>query len=131
MARIVIVDDDEIVAEIASDVLAAAGHMTNAVHDGVEALKAIYDGEPDLVILDYELPGETGMEVLRQIRAMPHGRGMLVMMLTGSRSRLLKARAEHIGANDYVVKPFRPDDLVERVETLLAGRSSPRAGGGQ
>ena len=124
MARIVIVDDDEIVAEIAADALTAAGHMTDTVYDGAQALAAIYDGEPDLVILDYRLPGETGMEVLRHIRKLPRSTSMLVMMFTASRSRLLQARAEHTGVDDYIVKPFCPEHLTQRVEALLARRSA-------
>ena len=106
MARIVIVEDDEIVAEIASDALTAAGHITNAVHDCAEALKAIYDGQPDLVVLDYKLPDVTGIEVLRRIREVPRDPGMLVLMLTASRSILLKARAKHTGMDNFMVKPF-------------------------
>ena len=122
MARIIIVEDDEIVAEIVSDALAAAGHLASEVHDGAAALDAVNATEPDLVILDYNLPGQTGMEVLRQVRELAYAKAMPVMMLTSNASRVLKARAERTGADDYVVKPFAPDDLVRRVEALLVGR---------
>jgi DNA-binding response OmpR family regulator len=122
VARIIIVDDDEIVTDIASEALSAAGHMVSAVHDGAEALGAIRDGDPDLLILDYELPSRTGMEILRQIRNLPRGADMLILMITGHDSRLMKARAEFTGVDDFVGKPFQPNHLVSRVEALLGKR---------
>ncbi len=127
MARIIIVDDDEVVTEIACDALDASGHMTSAIHEGGGALAAIAGGDPDLVILDYKLPGITGMEILRQLRLLPHAADMPVMMLTSKGGRLLKLRAEQTGADDYLVKPFDPDDLVRRVKALLVGRDISRA----
>lgn len=127
MARIIIVDDDEIVTEIASDALDAAGHMTSAVHDGADALAAIGGSDPDVVILDYTLPGITGMEILRQLRLLPHASDTPVMMLTSKGGRLLKSRAEQTGADDYMVKPFQPQELVRRVEALLVGRDISRS----
>ena len=126
MARIIIVDDDEIVTEIAIDALAAAGHIVSAVHDGADAVRAVSDANPDLVILDYNLPGKTGMEILREIRLGPQAVNMPVLMLTARGGRLLKTRAEQTGADDYVVKPFAPDDLVRRTEALLVGRGIAR-----
>ena len=126
MARIIIVEADELVADIAIEALAAAGHMISAVHDGAQALAAIGTGAPDVLILDHDLPGRTGLDILRQVRMMPAGDAVLVLMLTGYSSRLMKARAEHGGADDFIVKPFRPDDLVVRVEALLTGRSIAR-----
>ena len=127
MARIIIVDDDEIVTEIVSEVLDAAGHMTSAIHDGANAIAAISGGDPDMVILDYNLPGITGMEILRQVRSLPYTADVPVMMLTSKGGRLLKARAEQTGADDYLVKPFQPDELVRRVEALLVGRDILRS----
>ena len=127
MARIIIVDDDELVTEIAIEALDAAGHMTSAIHDGSDALAAIAGADPDIVILDYTLPGITGMEILRQLRLLPHAANMPVMMLTSKGGRLLKSRAEQTGADDYLVKPFEPDELVHRVEALLVGRDISRA----
>ncbi len=119
MARIIIVDDDELITDIVIEVLLAAGHMISAIHDGNEALEAISAGAPDLLILDYTLPGKSGMEILQEVRRLPHASAMPVMMLTACGGRLLKARADREGADDYVVKPFEPDNLLRRVEALL------------
>lgn len=127
LARIIIVDDDEIVTEIAGEALEAVGHMVSAVHDGDAAIAVIESSDPDLLILDYNLPGRTGMDILREVRALPHGADRPVMMITANSGRLLMARAEQTGADDYIVKPFEPSDLVRRVEALLANGSTARA----
>lgn len=127
MARIIIVEDDDLVSEIASMALSAAGHMTSEVADGALAVEAIRTAYPDLVILDYNLPGETGLDILREMRQMAHAEKTPVLMLTASGSRLLKARAEFSGVDDYLVKPFVPEELVRRVEMLLADRGAAAA----
>ena len=126
MARIIIVDDDEMITEIAIQALGAAGHSISAVHEGDEAIEAISRGDPDLLILDYNLPGRTGMDILREVRASPHGAQLLVMMVTARTGRLLQARAEQTGADDYIAKPFVPEELVRRVEELLLRSDSRR-----
>jgi DNA-binding response OmpR family regulator len=126
MARIIIVDDDEIIAEIASEALSDAGHMVSTVFDGADAMEAIAGSDPDLIILDYNLPGKTGMQLLREVRMLPHANETPVMMLTARGGRLLKIRAEETGADDYIVKPFDPADLVARVDALLLGSTIAR-----
>lgn len=123
MARIIIVEDDDLIAEIASEALIAAGHLASTTADGAEVIDDLRRIEPDLIILDYNLPGLTGMEVLRRIREQRHSDAVPVIMLTSNRTKLLKARAEQAGVDDYVVKPFVPEDLVRRVEALLVGRA--------
>ncbi|WP_375402137.1 response regulator transcription factor [uncultured Sphingomonas sp.] len=119
MARILIIDDDEILAEIVVDALASAGHLVSAVHHGHQAIRAVDESGPELIILDYDLPGVTGLEILRQIRRRPYGPGLPVLMLTATTSRLLPARAHRDDIDDYLVKPVALDLLVGRVEALL------------
>ncbi|WP_375393876.1 response regulator transcription factor [uncultured Sphingomonas sp.] len=130
MARIIIVDDDDIIADIAVEVLAAAGHCVDVVDNGSEAIGAVLQSEADLVILDYDLPDKSGMQVLREIRELPGADGVAVLMMTARTGSLLALRAEQAGADDYMTKPFDPQDLLRRVEALLAGlwhaRSAPR-----
>lgn len=123
MARIIIVDDDDIITEIACDALDREGHITSAVHAGAQACATIEASEPDLLILDYELPDMTGMAILRELRALPRTADIPIMMLTATTGRLLKLRAEHTGISAYMRKPFHPQDLVEQVEALLAERA--------
>jgi DNA-binding response OmpR family regulator len=124
VARIIIVEDDEILAEIMSEALGAAGHMVSIVDDGDVALAMITAGEPDLVILDYALPGRTGMAILRDLRRVAHD-ALLVMMATARAGRIHIGRAAAEGVDDYIVKPFDIGDIVSRVEALLA-RATPR-----
>ena len=129
MARILIVDDDEIMAEAIIEVLGLHDHMTSAVHDGSEAIEAVIAGAPDLVILDYVLPTRSGLDILRAIRAMPGMVHIPVMMLTGKNGKLMVARAEHDGADDYMTKPFDPMALLQRAEALLKGATIARQAG--
>lgn len=130
MARILIIDDDEILAEVIAERLEAAGHMVSAVHDGGEAVRAIENSAPDLVVLDYDLPGATGLSILREVRRRPHAECMPVLMLTAKTGRLVLARALQDGVDDYVTKPVAPVDLLGRVEALLVGAMLVRRMGG-
>lgn len=121
MARILIVDDDDIIAEIASDALTQAGHVVSVVDNGTDAVEAALTSRPDLLILDYTLPGKTGREILRELRAIPNVNDMPVMMLTSRHGRVHSGIAEIEGADDYMTKPFNTKDLVARVEALLVG----------
>jgi DNA-binding response OmpR family regulator len=121
VARIIIIDDDEIVAAIAESELTRGGPSVSSVHHGDDALDAIMRSEPDLVIIDYALPGKTGMQVLREIRALPFGGNMPVMMLTSRSRRIHIIQAVNEGADDYLTKPFDVAELLPRAEALLVG----------
>ncbi|WP_404337180.1 response regulator [Sphingomonas sp. MMS12-HWE2-04] len=120
MARIIIADDDEIVGEIARDALIAAGHGAGLVTDGAAALAVIKARRPDLVILDCNMPELSGVLLVQELRKNPAFAQLPVMMLTGRRGERDEELARFAGANDYMKKPFDPDELVFRVEELLA-----------
>lgn len=119
MARIIIADDDEIIGEIARDALIAAGHGAGLVKDGAEALRVIKARRPDLVILDCNMPELSGVLLVQELRKMPDFADLPVMMLTGRRSERDEELARFAGANEYLKKPFDPDELVFRVEEML------------
>lgn len=119
MARIIMAEDDEIVAEIARDALMAAGHGIGILPDGAEALRVIRARKPDLVILDCNMPELSGLLILRQMRDSPELHAIPVLVLTGRSSRRDEEIAFFEGANDYMRKPFEPEELVFRVEELL------------
>lgn len=119
MARILIVDDDEVMAEIVAELLSKNGHMVSAIYKGNEAVSAAIASAPDLLILDYELPERSGLDILRTLREMPAFVDLPVIMLTGKRGRLLSVRAEHDGVDEYLTKPFNPEYFATRVETML------------
>ncbi|WP_260598809.1 response regulator transcription factor [Sphingomonas endolithica] len=127
MARIIIADDDEIVGEIVRDTLLANGHGVGLVTDGDEALRVVKARRPDLLILDCNMPGTSGVLVLRELRNTPALFDLPVMMLTARRSSQDVDLAMFAGADAYVKKPFDPEALVFQVEELLAERERANA----
>lgn len=119
MALILLADDDEIVVAVVSEALDARGHVVNALHDGLAVLREVESTHPELVILDCTMPELGGIEALRQIRTSRTCFATPVLMLTGRRSAADEAIAMRTGANDYLRKPFDPDQLVSWVEILV------------
>lgn len=119
VARIIVAEDDEIVAEVVRDALIAAGHGVGVLPTGAQALAVIRARLPDLVILDCNMPEMSGLLVLREMRITPKLADIPVVMLTGRRSDKDVSLAMYDGANDYIKKPFDPDELVFRIERLL------------
>ncbi len=123
MARIIYVEDDELAGELVREVLTQAGHLVGVIGHGTLAYETIAFKKPDLVILDRSLPGMPGMEILRRLRQTPATYLTPILMLTGKRGSGLADEAVEAGADDYLVKPFQPDDLVRRVATALETKS--------
>lgn len=131
MARIIVADDDELLGEIARDALIDAGHAAALLTNGAEALRVIRARAPDLAVLDCNMPDLSGLLVLREMRKTTRFCETPVLILTGRRSDRDVDLAMFEGANDYMKKPFDPDELVFRVEELLdkrARHSVARAG---
>jgi DNA-binding response OmpR family regulator len=122
VALILIADDDEIVVCLVRDALGARGHVVGALDDGLPVLGVVEFKLPELVILDCSMPELSGIEALRQIRTSRTCFATPVLMLTGRRSAADEEIAMRSGANDYLRKPFDPDQLVSRVEILVAKR---------
>jgi DNA-binding response OmpR family regulator len=127
MATIIMAEDDEIVSQVARDALSQAGHVVGIVDNGADALRAIQVKNPDLVILDCNMPELNGLLVLREMRKSLALYDTPVLVLTGRSSSSDKDLAYYQGANDYMTKPFDPDELVFRVEELLAKPRTNRA----
>jgi DNA-binding response OmpR family regulator len=120
--RILVVEDERMVAEVVERYLRRDGYDVSVVHDGVEACEAYEKALPDLVVLDLMLPKMDGMEVCRRIRS---AGDTPIIMLTARAEELDKLLGLGLGADDYVTKPFSPRELVARVRTVLrrAGRT--------
>lgn len=119
MARIIMAEDDEIVADVVRDALIGAGHAVGALENGRDALFTIRQRKPDLVILDCNMPEMGGMLVLRELRQSREFHDLPVLMLTGRQGEKDEDQAFFEGADDYMRKPFDPEELVFRVEELL------------
>jgi DNA-binding response OmpR family regulator len=118
--RILVADDDADILDLVVFVLNQAGFETVGVTDGVAALAAIESDHPRLAILDITMPGMSGIEVLRKVRASETLSELGVILLTA------RARDSDVdtgfatGASDYVIKPFSPRELLQRVNAVLA-----------
>ncbi len=122
--RIVVVDDEPMVREVVSTYLTAAGFEVEAIEDGETAARRIRNDPPALVVLDIMLPGKNGVEVLREVR---RSSDVPVILLTARGDEGDRIAGLEVGADDYVVKPFSPRELVARVKVVLR-RSSPAGG---
>jgi DNA-binding response OmpR family regulator len=119
MSHILIVEDDRDIADLLERYLMRAGHLTDALGDGRDALAFVRQRVPDLVVLDLMLPGVDGLEVCRTLRRTPETRALPIIMLTARTEEADRIAGLELGADDYVTKPFSPSELVARVGALL------------
>jgi len=117
MATILIVDDEPHIVELASLYLSNDGYSTLSAHDGIQALELIRKHHPDLVILDIMLPQLDGWEVCRRLRQ--DDDNVPIIMLTARGEDVDRIVGLELGADDYVIKPFNPRELVARVKAVL------------
>ena len=121
---VLVVEDEQALVTLLRYNFEAAGYEVATALDGEEALLAISERRPDLIVLDWMLPSISGLEVCRQIRRKPETRDVPVIMLTARGEEADRVRGLDSGADDYVTKPFSPNELVARVRAVLR-RSRP------
>ena len=117
--RILVVDDDEAIRQVASLALAGAGYAVKTASDGEAAIDEAHAWLPDLVLLDVNMPGMDGWEALRLIKIDEALRHLPVVMFTIKGEVRDKVHALQDGASDFITKPFGYDELLERVERIL------------
>ena len=115
---VLVVDDEPTIAEIVARYLERAGYTTEIAPDGPEALRLSGERRPDLIVLDLMLPGLGGLEVLRRLRESGEA-NTPVILLTAKGEQNDRVVGLRSGADDYVVKPFSPGELVARVDAVL------------
>ena len=125
-ARILVVEDEEALATLLRYNLDAEGYEVESVGRGDDADTRLKERLPDLIVLDWMLPGLSGIELCWRLRRRPATRSLPLMMLTARCEEHDRARAIKAGADDYMVKPFSVRDLIERVEALLTRAGSLR-----
>lgn len=113
---ILVVDDEPTITDVVSRYLERAGYSTRIAGDGAHALRLAGESRPDLVVLDLMMPGMDGLEVMRRLRE--HER-VSVILLTAKGEHTDRIIGLRLGADDYVVKPFSPAELVARVDAVL------------
>ena len=117
MSRILIVEDEEAIADLEKDYLELSGFEVEIANDGTEGLSKALTEEYDLFILDLMLPGVDGLEICKEIR---EKKNTPILMVSAKKDDIDKIRGLGLGADDYVTKPFSPSELVARVKAHLA-----------
>jgi two-component system phosphate regulon response regulator PhoB len=123
-AKILIVEDEEPLALLLRYNLESEGYEVETIARGDEADTRLREVPPDLVVLDWMLPGLSGIELCRRLRARPESKALPIIMLTARGEESERVRGLATGADDYIVKPFSVPELVARVRALLR-RASP------
>ena len=121
---ILVADDDEHTVELVSLYLKRAGYCVEVAYDGEETLQKARQSPPALIVLDIMMPGPDGLQICRKLR----GR-IPILLLTARASDIDRIAGLRLGADDYVTKPFNPDELVARVAAILR-RAAPTASAG-
>src|SRR5258708_12241890 len=118
-ARILVVDDDKQIVRLVRSYLEQAGMVTYAAYDGNEAMQMLRSERPDLVVLDLMLPHRDGWEITQALRNDERLSGIAILMLTARVEETDKLVGFELGADDYLTKPFNPQEVVARVKAIL------------
>jgi CheY-like chemotaxis protein len=131
-ARILVVEDNEVTRKMVRVTLQSEGYAVLEAEDGRTALEQVAANHPDLVLQDLKLPDIDGLDLVKRLRALPHGSGIPIIAFSGFQSKMEQARLEGVGFTDYVFKPINPSRLVETLRTHLgAPVDGPRPGRGR
>lgn len=118
-ANILIVEDDPSQLELLAYRVESAGHRVLKASNGNEALELLEDNEPDLVLLDWMLPGVSGIDICKRIRSAERSRVLPVIIVSARTEEFDRVRGLEVGADDYVVKPYSMSELLARLKTHL------------
>lgn len=125
--KVLIIDDEEDYRLIVQDILRAAGMEVRAAADGGEGLAALAAFSPDVVLIDWMMPKMDGEKFCKALRADPRHKDLPMLMLTVKQTADEELEALHFGVDDFIIKPFKPEELVARVKAAL--RRAPSRGG--
>ncbi len=128
-ARILVVEDERDIAALVAYHLTKEGYRVRTTGGGAEALEAIAQERPDLIVLDVMLPGFSGLDILDEIRTRSDMADVPIVMLTARREEADRIKGLELGADDYVTKPFSPQELVLRIGAVLRRAQSPPVAG--
>ncbi|MFN0039546.1 MAG: phosphate regulon transcriptional regulator PhoB [Burkholderiales bacterium] len=122
-ATILVVEDEPAIQELIAFNLKQAGHLPIRADDAEQALRLVQNALPDLILLDWMLPGLSGIELARRLRSDKRSRSVPIIMLTAKTEERDKIQGLDIGADDYITKPFSPRELTARIKALLRRRA--------
>ncbi len=123
--RILVVDDEPDITALVAYHLAKGGYRVSTAGSGTEAIRAAKSERPDVIVLDLMLPGMSGYDVLAELREHQETRDIGVILLTARREEVDRIRGLELGADDYLTKPFSPQELALRVGALLRRLAAP------
>ena len=126
-AHILVVDHDAAVQDLIRLNLTRAGHAVESSADAESALLVLDDCLPDLLLLDWDLPGQSGVSLIRRVRAQPRTRELPIIMVSARSGEHDKIMALESGADDYITKPFGPREMIARIHALLRRGGRARA----
>lgn len=126
---VLVAEDEQHIAESLTFLMEKAGLEVRVAYDGPTALRMVGEQVPDLVLLDLMIPGCDGFEVLQKLRDHPNWNSMRVLILTAKGREIDRQKAQDLGVDDYMTKPFSTRDVVKRVKSLL-GLASQTQGQG-
>ena len=121
MNKILIIEDEEAIADLEKDYLELSGFQVEIEHEGDKGLERAMTSEYDLIILDLMLPGMDGFEICRRIR---DEKNIPILMVSAKKDDIDKIRGLGLGADDYMTKPFSPSELVARIEETAQKQST-------
>ena len=116
--KIMVVDDSVSIREVVARTLQKQGWKTQTARDGIEALEKLSEGQPDLIVLDIEMPRMNGYEFMSSLRAQPNYRNIPVMMLTSRTAHKHREKAEALGVKGFMVKPYKDEEFIDLVRRL-------------
>lgn len=120
MKKTILIIDDELSIRMLLDNFLGKIYNITTSNDGLEALKLLEEGNmPDLIVADIQMPNMDGYELLQKIKESGFFRQIPIIMLSGIESSVERVKCLKLGANDYIVKPFNPEELAIRIENLL------------
>jgi two-component system response regulator MtrA len=125
LARIIYIEDDDLIADVVKDILTAAGHLIGVVNHGTLGADTVAFKKPDMAIVDLSLPGIGGLKVIEHLRRTSATYMMPILVLTGNRDPAAAEEAMGVGANGVMTKPFTPEDLVAKVSEVLRQNPFP------
>jgi CheY-like chemotaxis protein len=118
-AKILLAEDEEVLRMLVVDSLEDEGYEIDEAVDGIEAFEKIQEHTYDLVLLDYMMPGMTGLDVIEKTRQLPEKQDVLIMMLTAKSQKSDQDLARKVGADYFLAKPFSPMELITIVAEIL------------
>jgi two-component system phosphate regulon response regulator PhoB len=127
LPHVLVVEDEQAIAELIAINLRHNGFQVNAVHEAQSAIDAVNERLPDLILLDWMLPGQSGVQLAKQWRAETRTQSVPILMLTAKSEEVDKIAGLDAGADDYITKPFSMQEMLARIRAVLRRRAPEQA----